>query len=174
MNILRKTILSLFIFPTLFEGIVSSWDHFLSPFLHPSLFKGNICPHSRAFFTKIPFLISFSTSTLLQMDYCPIQGSFCNRSFLTSRDCCPIQGSICNRPFLTSFFTSTLVQRDCCLIQGSFCNRPFLASFSTSTLSQRDCCPHSRIVLQWAIPSLFFYLYPCSKGLSPHSMVFLQ
>ena len=78
----------------------------------------------------------------------------------------PFKGFLYKRLFLISFSTTTLLQRDYCPIQGSFCNRPFLSFFfSTSTLIQRDYCPSQ---------GSFSYLYPHSKGLWPHSMVFLQ
>ena len=52
MNIMRKTTLSLFIFPTLFKGIISSWDHSWSPLLLPSHIQRGYLSHSRAFSTK--------------------------------------------------------------------------------------------------------------------------
>ena len=120
--------------------------------------KGIFAPF-KGFLYKRLFLISFSTTTLLQRDYCPIQGSFCNRPFLSFFFFLPLpsfKGIIV--PVKGLFHISTLIQRDYGPIQWSFCNRPFLSSFflplpsfegiiapfkdlwHTSTLIQRDYC----------------------------------
>ena len=127
--------------------------------------KGIFAPF-KGFLYKRLFLISFSTTTLLQRDYCPIQGSFCNRPFLSFFFfyLYPHSKGLLSqsRVFFISLPSFKGIMAP---FNGLFAISHFYHLFFTSTLIRRDYCP---------IQGSFAYLYPHSKGLLPHSRVFLQ